>query len=44
MLCLREFILLIRKRQQKPTFYSLIIISIDKSFENSIENILNHPY
>jgi uncharacterized membrane protein len=22
----------------------LIIIAIDKSFENSIENILNHPY
>ena len=25
-------------------FHSLIIMSIDKSFENSIENILNHPY
>ena len=25
-------------------FHSLIIMSIDKSFENSIENILNQPY
>ena len=24
--------------------HRLIIIAIDKSFENSIENILNHPY
>ena len=35
----------IRKRQQKPAFSQFdSVMSIDKSFENSIENILNHPY
>jgi hypothetical protein len=44
MLCLREVILHSQASTKLRHFHSLIIIAIDKSFENSIENILNHPY
>jgi hypothetical protein len=44
MLCLREVILHSQASTKLRNFHSLIIIAIDKSFKNSIENILNHPY
>ena len=44
MLCLREVILHSQTSTKLRHFHSLFIIAIDKSFENSIENILNHPY
>ena len=43
MLCLREVIFHLQASTKLRHFRSLIIIA-NKSFENSIENILNHPY